>query len=153
MSYDEIIGIHDLVVHDYGPGRCMISLHGEVSEEGNLIELHDAIDRCERELHDTLGCEAVIHMDPISVNDERVISMRNAVTQMIHKYDDKITIHDFRVVDRKTHTNVIFDAVIPAGSDKSPQEVKEAMQRIVAGLPGNCIGVIDIDMEYAEWNG
>ena len=83
MSYDEIIGIHDLVVHDYGPGRCMISLHGEVSEEGNLIELHDAIDRCERELHDTLGCEAVIHMDPISVNDERVISMRNAVTQMI----------------------------------------------------------------------
>ena len=153
MSYDEIIGIHDLVVHDYGPGRCMISLHGEVSEEGNLIELHDAIDRCERELHDTLGCEAVIHMDPISVNDERVISMRNAVTQMIHKYDDKITIHDFRVVDGKTHTNVIFDAVIPAGSDKSPQEVKEAMQRIVAGLPGNCIGVIDIDMEYAEWNG
>lgn len=101
MSYDEIIGIHDLVVHDYGPGRCMISLHGEVSEEGNLIELHDAIDRCERELHDTLGCEAVIHMDPISVNDERVISMRNAVTQMIHEYDDKITIHDFRVVDGK----------------------------------------------------
>ena len=92
-------------------------------------------------------------MDPISVNDERVISMRNAVTQMIHEYDDKITIHDFRVVDGKTHTNVIFDAVIPAGSDKSPQEVKEAMQRIVAGLPGNCIGVIDIDMEYAEWNG
>lgn len=153
MSYDEIIGIHDLVVHDYGPGRCMISLHGEVSEEGNLVELHDAIDRCERELHETLGCEAVIHMDPISVNDERVISMRNAVTQMIHEYDDKITIHDFRVVDGKTHTNVIFDAVIPAGSDKSPQEVKEAMQRIVAGLPGNCIGVIDIDMEYAEWNG
>lgn len=153
LSYDEIIGIHDLVIHDYGPGRCMISLHGEVSEDGNLVELHDAIDRCERELHDTLGCEAVIHMDPISVNNERVIAMRDAVMDMIREYDDRITIHDFRVVDGNTHTNVVFDAVIPNGSDKEPAEVKAVMQDIVARLPGNCIGVVDIDMEYAEWNG
>lgn len=153
MSYEEIISIHDLVVHDYGPGRCMISLHGEVSEDGNLVNLHDAIDRCERELHDTLGCEAVIHMDPVSINNERVISMKHAVENMISEYDDTITIHDFRVVDGNTHTNVIFDAVIPSGSDKTSQEVKSAMETIVSRLPGNCIGVINVDMEYAEWNG
>ncbi len=153
MSYDEIIGIHDLVVHDYGPGRCMISLHGEVAEDGSLVELHDAIDRCERELHDTLGCEAVIHMDPISVNDKRVISMKNAVSDMIAEYDNRITIHDFRVVDGNTHTNVIFDAVLPSDSDKTAAQVKAAMEDIVSRLPGNCIGVINIDMEYTEWNG
>ena len=152
MSYDEIIGVHDLVVHDYGPGRRMITLHGEVAEDGDFIGLHDAVDRCERELHDTLGCEAVIHMDPISVNDERVLSMKQAVREMIAEYDNTITIHDFRVVDGNTHINVIFDAVIPISSSKTPAQVKAEMEAIVAKLPGNCIGVINIDMEYAGWH-
>lgn len=153
MSYDEIIGMHDLVVHDYGPGRCMISLHGEVSEDGNLNVLHDAIDRCERELHDRLGCEAVIHMDPISVNDEKVKSIRNMLCDKIKEYNPEISIHDFRVVEGDTHTNVIFDAVVPMEIKKSEAELKKDIEALVSELPGEYNGVVVIDRKYAEWNG
>lgn len=153
MSYDEIIGMHDLVVHDYGPGRRMISLHGEVPEDGNLTVLHDAIDRCERELHDKLGCEAVIHMDPVSINDEKVMNIKKLVSDGIKEYNPEISIHDFRVVDGETHTNVIFDAVIPMNLKKPEDEVRKDIENIVSGLPGNYCGVVNIDRKYAEWNG
>lgn len=153
MAHEEIIGIHDLVVHDYGPGRCMISLHGEVSEDGNINVLHDVIDNCERELHSQLGCEATIHMDPVSVNNAKVDGLKAEIKKRISEYDSKITIHDFRVVDGTTHTNIIFDAVIPMDSKKNENEVRTTIENIVKSLPGNCLGVINIDRQYAEWNG
>ncbi|MFR6333995.1 MAG: cation diffusion facilitator family transporter, partial [Eisenbergiella sp.] len=82
LSHQEIVGIHDLVVHDYGPGRLMISLHGEVPGDGNIFELHDVIDQAEKELKDKLGCDAVIHMDPIATDDEEVNITRRSVAEL-----------------------------------------------------------------------
>lgn len=150
-EFDNIVGIHDLVVHDYGPGRRMISFHGEVPEDGNINELHEMIDSCERRIREELGCETIIHMDPIAVNDETVNALKKEVISKIKEYDEKISIHDFRIVVGPNNTNVIFDAVLPMGSKKTAAEVKEHLQQIVRSLPGNCFGVIDIDRQYAEW--
>lgn len=92
MSHEEVSGIHDLIVHDYGPGRLMISLHGEVAGDGDIFKLHDAIDRIENELNTKLGCEAVIHMDPIVVNDEQVIRMREQIEEKIKAISPEISI-------------------------------------------------------------
>ena len=113
MAHPEILGIHDLVVHDYGPGRRMISLHGEVSGDCDIFEIHDVIDRIEKELKEKLGCEAVIHMDPIVVNNEAINETKKEVVDMINEHFPGVTIHDFRMIQGPTHTNLIFDAVVP----------------------------------------
>ena len=98
MAHPEILGIHDLVVHDYGPGRRMISLHGEVSGDCDIFEIHDVIDRIEKELKEKLGCEAVIHMDPIVVNNEAINETKKEVVDMINEHFPGVTIHDFRMI-------------------------------------------------------
>ena len=113
MAHKSILGIHDLIVHDYGPGRVMISVHAEVSASENVLELHDEIDNVEKELREKLGCEAVIHMDPIVTDDGITEETRQRVAALVHCIDDEINIHDFRMVVGPTHTNVIFDAVVP----------------------------------------
>ena len=150
-GYEEIIGVHDLIVHDYGPGRRIISLHCEVSEDGNMVELHEVIDRCERQLQDELGCMATIHMDPITINNERVNFLKNTILEEIHKFNSKITIHDFRVVDGPTQTNVIFDAVLPNDLKITEKELRNQLEDIIKALPGNCVGVITIDRQFSEW--
>ncbi len=152
-SFEEIVGIHDLVVHDYGPGRRMISFHGEVPEDGDINRLHEVIDSCERKIREELKCETIIHMDPVAVNDEKVNALKEMVVSRIHEYDSHITIHDFRVVAGPNNTNIIFDAVLPMGSRRTPAEVKAHLGKIVEELPGNCFGVIDIDRQYTEWDG
>lgn len=148
LSYEEITGVHDILVHDYGPGRCMVTLHGEVPEEGNIRELHDAIDRCERELREKLGCYATIHMDPTTVNDEAFNRMKHEIQSKISEYDSNIKIHDFRLVSPDGEEKVIeFDAVIPMKYKKSDAEVKESLEHIVSGLPGDYRSMIDIDRE------
>lgn len=150
-SYPEIIGIHDLIVHDYGPGRVIISLHGEVSEDGNIVELHEIIDTCERELCEKLGCMATIHMDPITINNARVDSLKMEILNKIKEFDAKVTIHDFRVVDGPGRTNIIFDAVLPNDSKATEKQLKTKLDEIIKELPGNCVGVITIDRQFAEW--
>ena len=113
MAHEPICGIHDLIVHDYGPGRQMISLHAEVPAEGNILETHDAIDNVEKELRDKLGCEATIHMDPIITMDKRIYRLKMTVLEMLNEIDPVITMHDFRVVTGPTHTNLIFDIIVP----------------------------------------
>lgn len=148
MAHDEIIGIHDLVVHDYGPGRLMISLHGEVSGDGNIFSLHDAIDRIENELSEKLHCEAVIHMDPVEVNNSQIIETKKLLTEKIKSLDSEITIHDFRMVTGHTHTNLIFDAVIPFDSDMSDEEARQKIKELVDKEFENCIAVVKIDKKY-----
>lgn len=149
LSHKEIVGTHDLVVHDYGPGRVMISLHAEVPGNGNIFELHDVIDCAETELHDKLGCEAVIHMDPIAVDDEAVSAMKARVIKLVHEIDEKITIHDFRMVQGPTHTNLVFDMVVPPKFHLSGSEVKEQMEEKVRDLQdGNYYAVIKVDQMY-----
>lgn len=148
MAYPEIIGIHDLVVHDYGPGRCMISLHGEVPGNGDIFKLHDVIDRAEKELHQKLGCEAVIHMDPIEVDNEKVAETKRILTGKISARLPEISIHDFRMVQGPTHTNLIFDAVIPHNFHMNDEEVRLEIERIVAETWDNYYAVIQVEQSY-----
>ncbi|MEG1779783.1 MAG: cation diffusion facilitator family transporter [Clostridium sp.] len=148
LSHKEIVGIHDLVVHDYGPGRLMISLHGEVPGNGDIFELHDAIDQVEKELKEKLGCEAVIHMDPIAVDDEEVSTLKNSVADLVKMIDDQLTIHDFRMVKGPTHTNLIFDLVVPFEVKLSDSEVVEQIQHLVREKWGNYFVVVNVDHSY-----
>ena len=149
MAHPEVIGIHDMIVHDYGPGRRMISLHGEVPGDGDIFVLHDVIDSIEKELQEKLGCNAVIHMDPIATDDETVNAMKEKVLEAVGKISPEITIHDFRIVHGPTHTNVIFDAVVPFGFHMEDDEVKKALEKAVREMEGNCYPVITIDKGYS----
>lgn len=150
MARDEIIGMHDLVVHDYGPGRLMISLHAEVDGRGDIFELHDAVDIVERTLAQELGCEATIHMDPVVCDDERVDAERARLLEIIADLGDVLSIHDFRMVAGPSHTNLVFDAVIPGGLSKTAEEVrKEICQAVEEKMPGR-FAVVTVDTSYVK---
>lgn len=148
MAHEKIIGIHDLVVHDYGPGRVMISLHAEVSASENVLELHDEIDNVEKELKESLGCETVIHMDPIVTDDGITEETREKVSALVQCIDDGITIHDFRMVAGPTHTNVIFDAVVPFRFRLTDEEVEQKIKTAVRTLDGNYYAVVNVEKSY-----
>lgn len=148
MAHDMIEGIHDVVVHDYGPGRRMISLHAEVPGNRDIYEIHDLIDNIERELNETLQCESVIHMDPIETDNEEIARMKQIVATEIKKIDASITIHDFRMVTGDTHTNLIFDAVVPFETKLSVKDVKKSIETMVEEMDGNYYAVVHIDQSY-----
>lgn len=148
MSHEEIIGIHDLVVHDYGPGRCMVSLHGEVPANGDIIALHDRIDHIEKELCEKLGCEAVIHMDPLETDNSIITETKHELLTYINSELPGVSIHDFRMVQGPTHTNLIFDAVVPYGFDMSNEEVKEGLEKLVAKHWENHFAVVHVEQSY-----
>ena len=148
MAHKEISGIHDLVVHDYGPGRVMISLHAEVPANEDVLALHDEIDNVEKELREKLGCDAVIHMDPVVTDDGVTEETRHRVQTLVHCIDDAIDIHDFRMVSGPTHTNLIFDAVVPFGFRLTDQEVEEKIRKAVRALDGNYYAVVNVERSY-----
>lgn len=148
MAHEMIVGIHDVVVHDYGPGRRMISLHAEVPGDRNIFEIHDLIDRIEKELNETLHCESVIHMDPIETDNEEIAKMKVIIAEEVKRIDENITIHDFRMVTGETHTNLIFDAVVPFGTKMSAKDVKKSIEALVEDLEGNYFAVVHIDQSY-----
>ncbi len=148
LSHREIVGIHDLVVHDYGPGRLMISFHGEVPGDGNIFELHDVIDQAEKELKEKLGCDAVIHMDPIATNDDEVKIVKQCVAGLVKEINGDLSIHDFRMVKGPTHTNLIFDVVVPFQLKLSDREVTDEITRRVREKWENYYAVIEIDHSY-----
>ena len=148
--YPEVVGIHDLAVHDYGAGRVMISLHAEVPASGDIMALHDVIDTIERDLQSELNCSAVIHMDPISTDDQLITSTRELLKDRIHaQLSPEISIHDFRMVPGPTHTNVIFDAVVPYGFQKSDAQVREEISALVRAIEGDYFAVVTIDHPVA----
>jgi len=148
MSYDEVMGIHDLIIHDYGPGRSMISLHAEVSSDGDLLHIHDTIDNIEQKLALELSCDAVIHMDPIVVNDDHVSDIHEKVTIAVKNIDANATIHDFRVVEGVTHTNLIFDVVIPYSVKLSDSEILSEVAILVKDIDASYRTVVKIDRSY-----
>lgn len=150
MANKAVCGIHDLVVHDYGPGRVMISLHAEVPAHGDILTLHDEIDNVEKQLHDKLGCEAVIHMDPIVTNDEAVNVTHQRIAALVRGIDENISIHDFRMVTGPTHTNVIFDAVVPYGCKMSDREAEEKIKKAVHELDPSYFAIVQIDKSYVR---
>ena len=147
-AHPEVVGIHDLVVHDYGPGRVMVSLHAEVRGDGNIFDLHDAIDTAETELKEQLGCIATIHMDPIEADNTEVSQMRAAVAETLKELDDVISIHDFRMVPGPTHTNLIFDAVVPADYKKSDEELAASIRQHIHQTWPDRYAVVSIDHSY-----
>ena len=150
LAFDPIVSIHDMVVHDYGPGRMMISLHAEVPADGDLVELHDTIDLAEQALKEQFQCDAVIHIDPIVTNDETVLHMRAKMAQLVQIIDPRITIHDFRMVAGPTHTNLIFDAACPFDLHMTDGEVKRQIEQTVDLLDGNYMAVVTVDRIYAS---
>lgn len=147
LSFDEnIVGIHDLMVHDYGPGRKIISLHAEVPADSNMIQIHDVIDNLEKKLSKDLGCMATIHMDPVAVNDPEVKELKHQVADLVKEVLDAITIHDFRVVKGDTHTNLIFDMVVPFSCKCTDREMTDMVaDKIKEKLGNNYYAVIDVD--------
>ncbi len=144
-SYNEVIGIHDLVVHDYGPGRVMISLHAEVPSDRNILDVHDTIDNIERRINETLGCQCVIHMDPVVVNDEATDRMKRLCDLIAKSVDERFTIHDFRMVKGPSHTNLIFDVVAPFDCRLTEDEIKNTINAKIESLPGNHYAVVQVD--------
>ncbi len=149
LARPEIVGMHDLVVHDYGPGRCMASLHAEVPKDADIMAIHDIIDNLERELHKQFGIEAVIHMDPIAVNDPRINALKAQVLALVQGIDQEMSIHDFRMTAGPEHTNLIFDVVVPVHCRLEDEQVQEAVAAAVQAMEGNYYAVVSVDHAYA----
>ena len=148
MGYDIVSGIHDMVVHDYGPGRRMVSLHAEVPGNRNIYEIHDTIDRIEENIKERLDCEAVIHMDPVDTDNVEIKKMKQIVSDGVKNIDEKLSIHDFRMVSGPTHTNLIFDVVVPFEIKLSQNQIKEQVEDMVSKLDGNYFAVIKVEQSY-----
>ncbi len=145
MSFDGIVGIHDLVLHSYGHSKIIGSLHAEVPAEIDILHSHDTIDLIERTVKDKLGIEISIHMDPI-INDERTHDLKNTVAEIIGNISPDASMHDFRVVDGPTHTNLIFDVVLPRSF--SENDFKNMVEGEVKQLDEKYFTVINIDRNY-----
>lgn len=149
LSHTVVEGIHDLIVHDYGPGRCMISLHAEVPGNQDIFHLHDEIDCIERELKEKLQCEAVIHMDPIETDNEEINRMKGLVLEKVLQISPNLSIHDFRMVSGPTHTNLIFDILIPYNEKQPEKEIIEKVTAFIKEIDENYYPVIQIDYGYS----
>lgn len=145
MAHPEIVGTHDLIVHNYGPGRVLLSLHAEVPADGDILKLHDVIDTIEHELRDTLSCHAVIHMDPVQVGDAETDRLKALVGECLETIDPALSMHDFRIVTGPTHTNLIFDVVTPYRFKLSDSELTALIQEKVQEKNPTYFTVIDVD--------
>ena len=147
MAHEGILGIHDLIVHNYGPGRVLISLHAEVPADGNILTLHDMIDTVEHELRSTLSCHAVIHMDPICVNDEETERLKELVKGYLWEISAALTMHDFRIVTGPTHTNLIFDVVTPYDFTMPDEDLIKLINDKIHAGNSRYFAVIDVDKQ------
>ena len=150
LSHPQVVGMHDLIIHDYGPGRRLCSFHAEVPQDADILDAHDAIDHIEREIKEKFGIETTVHMDPIATADEKINQLRRQVADLARVGEPEMTIHDFRVVRGPTHTNVIFDAVVPHKCRLTDEEVLQRLRRAVSTLDPAYQAVIQIDRAYVE---
>lgn len=148
MSHEEILGIHDLVIHSYGASRTFATVHTEISSDDDIIKIHDTIDMIEKKVKDKFGIELVIHMDPIVTNNETVNKYYEMVHKVIKDIDSALNMHDFRVVEGNTHTNLIFDVVVPFGFRLSEKELIEKINSDIKKINENYYLVITVDNCY-----
>ena len=144
-EFPDIIGIHDLMVHNYGPNRFVASLHAEVDGKKDIYYLHDMIDNAERSINEELQITCTIHMDPIVTDDENVIELKSFLIETMKENGLDLPIHDFRTVIGQTHTNMIFDVVLPFDHPMTADEVKEKIISAVKAKRANCYCVIVVD--------
>ena len=147
-AYDGVIGIHDLQVHNYGPGRVFATVHAEVPANRDILVSHDIIDNIEREVGHEMNLNLVIHMDPVVTDDERLNQLHAQVQQIVASIDSNLSMHDFRAVLGPTHTNLVFDVVVPPGFSLSDSELSRRIEQQVQTL-GSYFCVITVDHNYA----
>lgn len=145
LSHKGIIGIHDMIVHDYGPGRIIVSLHAEIPCDMNVMEAHDIIDNAEAEIKEKFNCDISIHMDPIAVNDKKTNELKALVNDLIHQLDEKLSVHDFRITDGPLRTNLIFDLVLPFDFKLSDSQVIDYVNEKLKEKNDRYFAVIHID--------
>ena len=148
LSYPEIIGVHDLIVHNYGPGHSVVSLHAEVPCDVDILKIHDTIDNAERDLKKKFDCEVVIHMDPIITDDKETNEIHQKLSSIVRLLDSRVTIHDFRMVKGPTHTNLIFDIVVPHQFRLTDDLVVESLRQAVKALDARYEIVVNVDKAY-----
>ena len=149
LAHGDFTGIHDLIVHNYGPGRIFASVHVEVPADIDIVRCHEEIDACEKEVGQTLNLQMLIHMDPIATNDAEVEAVRLHLLHGIREMDDRLSIHDFRMVKGEQRSNLIFDLVLPPGYPRSREEMNAAVDRIAKAINPTyfCVITYDIDLE------
>ena len=149
LSRSDFVGIHDLMVHNYGPGRLFASVHVEVPQDIDIVHCHEQIDLCEKEVYENLGVSLVIHMDPMDVNNEQVAFVRNQLSDGIKVIDENLTLHDFRMTPMAdTQTNLVFDVVIPQSLKLSEKELNEKIIQIAKLINPTFCCVITFDRDF-----
>ena len=149
MAAPGVLGVHDLIVHDYGPGRQFASLHVEMTAEADVLESHDVIDNIERAFWEEDRLHVVIHYDPIVTGDEAVSDLRAWLGREVKTIDPVLSVHDLRIVPGRTHTNLIFDCVTPPDFAMSDLEVKQAIKRLVQQRDPSYFCVINMEHSFA----
>ena len=147
-SHDSVIDIHDLVIHSYGENRLFGSVHVEVPADFDILEAHDNMDHIEKEILEKFGINMVVHLDPLVVNDERIKVLKDLTYGTIKNFDERLSLHDFRVVEGPTHTNFIFDLVIPFDYKLSAEELKEKIAELMKEHNKNYFVVITVEYSY-----
>lgn len=148
LEYPGVLGMHDLLVHDYGPGHQFASLHIEFAAETDALVAHDLIDNIERDFWKTLHIQVVIHYDPIVTEDSAVGALREYIVDQLTSYDDRLSIHDLRIVPGPTHSNVLFDLVFPAGYDRKTDEALAYIMEKIEEKDSAYICVIKAEQAY-----
>ena len=148
LSYPGVLDTHDLIIHDYGPGRKFASVHVEMAAEANVLESHDIIDNIERDLSKEFGMLTSIHYDPVITSDPRIDVLKSDILEILAELDEGITMHDLRIVPGNSHTNVIFDCVLPRSSKMSEGEFKSYVSKKVAKKHASHYCVITVDRSF-----
>ncbi len=143
-----ILGMHDLIVHDYGPGRKIVTLHAEVDGNGNFLELHELIDNIEYKLSKHLGCETTIHLDPIDIDNSVIAKWKELIGSVVIEINDKLTVHDVRTVPGKSHTNIIFDVVTPKGFKMKDEKLINLISSKIDKIDNRYHCIIKVDKSY-----
>ncbi len=149
MTYEGVLGTHDLMVHDYGPGRLFASVHVEMAAEEDVLKCHDIIDNIEKDFLEQDNLNMVIHFDPIVTSDEAVGDLRKWLSRQVKRIDERLTVHDLRVVPGVSHTNMIFDCVVPHEFELSDKEVRQRIQEMVSAEYAGYQCVITVDKSFA----
>lgn len=152
-AHREVLGVHDLMVHSYGPQNWFASLHAEVDAREDILRSHDLIDNIEREVLEEMGVHLVIHLDPIVLDDPEINDLRDFVSGCVRQLDKTFTMHDFRLVRGKTHSNLIFDVSIPAGCKLQDKEIRDRLQKSIGKREPDYYTVVTIDRSYISTNG
>lgn len=153
LAHPEVTGVHDLIIHDYGPGRSMMSMHAEVPQHADILRIHDTIDNIERELGERFSTVAVIHMDPIATDDPQTLALRQQVGGLVRELSPEASIHDFRITPGPIHTNLIFDMVLPYGLKLSDGEAAAQLTSLVRERIGESFYcVISVDRDYTAFS-